>query len=244
MTHSRLMKASALAAASASLVACSVIPVAPEGLPEDWIPSVSPSPIDPDLLDSPLGFDPEQESAVRIRNSKCDELSSGSGFILDDHTIVTNRHVVEGFLDLEVNTSDGRDITVASAAVSQVSDIATITTVESLSPFAPLADEDPGLGDFVTIVGFPLGEEMTTTMGSVLQRSDDNLDNADHVFISSAEVEHGSSGSAAYDEQGEVFGVVYAGQDDSNYAIFIPISIVKESLANLDPLAAIKTCTY
>ncbi|MCJ7827307.1 MAG: serine protease, partial [Demequinaceae bacterium] len=243
MKHSLPIRAAVLAAVAIPLVACSAIPVPPEGLTEDWVPSASPSAIDPDLLDSPLGFEPEQRSAVRIRNSKCDELSSGSGFILDAHTIVTNRHVVEGFLELEVNTSDGRDITVASTSTSPVSDIAIITTVESLEPFVSLAYLDPTLGDFVTIVGFPLGEQMTTTTGSILERSSDDLDNADHVFITSAQSEHGSSGSAVYDEEGKVFGVLYAGQDDTKYSIIIPISIVKESLSSLDPLAAVKECT-
>lgn len=231
------------------LAACSMIPSPPEGLPEDWVPAISPSPLDEGQLDSPLGFTPEEQSAVRIRAITCEGVSTGSGFILDSHTIVTNWHVVDGYLSVDVTTADGRDIVVSSVSDSEVADIATITTDEVLEPAAPLADKDPNVADFVTIVGFPLGEEMTTTIGSVLERSPDDITTtlahrADHVFMVSAPVKHGSSGSAAYDGDGEVFGVLYGGQGETDYGFIIPISIVKDALAALSLLAAVPECVY
>jgi S1-C subfamily serine protease len=237
------MTLAVLPPAALVLAACSVVPVPPEGLPDEWVPAVSPSPIDDVLENNPLGFTPEEQSSIRIRNVSCDSLSTGSGFILDEHTIVTNRHVVEGFLSLGISTDDGGELTMASVATSQVSDLAIITTVETLTPLVPLADEDPRLNDFVMIVGYPGGNEMTTSTGTVLAREDDNLDNADHVFRVTAEVEHGSSGSAAYNAEGEVFGLLYAGEDDTNYGIIIPLSIVEDSLDSLTPLAAISACS-
>lgn len=228
---------------AAVLSSCSLIPVPPEGLPDAWIPSVSPSPIDDVLDNNPLGFTPGEQSAVRIRNVSCAEMSWGSGFVLDEHTIVTNRHVVDGFLSIKISTEDGEELTVASVATSYVSDLAVITTVETLTPLVSLSDEDPNVSDFATIVGYPGGDEMTTSVGTVVGRQQDNLDNADHVFRVSATVERGSSGSAVYDGEGEVFGLVYAGEDDTGYAIVIPVSIVEESLASLTPLAPVTSCS-
>jgi S1-C subfamily serine protease len=185
---------------------------------------------------------------VRVRKTACKTIFTGSGFILNAHTIVTNWHVVEGYSSLEVTTSDGRDITVESVSDSEAADIATITTVEALDPAAPLADEDPQLGEFVALVGFPLGEEMTTTTGSVLQRGLDDITptvahRADHVFMVSAAARDGSSGSAAYDGDGRVFGVLYGGQtDEPFYGFIIPISIVGNALDSLRPLAAAPAC--
>jgi S1-C subfamily serine protease len=239
----RLRFAAILPPAALLLAACSVVPVPPEGLPDDWVPDVSPSPIDDVLENDPMGFTPEEQSAVRIRNVSCDNLSTGSGFILDEHTIVTNRHVVEDFLSMEISTEDGEELTMASVATSLVSDLAVITTIETLTPLVSFADDDPRVSDFVMIVGYPGGNEMTTTTGTVLAREDDNLDNADHVFRVTAEAEHGSSGSAAYNADGEVFGVLYAGEDETNYGIIIPISIVEDSLDSLTPLAAVSGCS-
>jgi S1-C subfamily serine protease len=228
------------------LAACSIVPAPPEGLPEDWVPSISPSPLDEGLLDSPLGFAPEEQSAVRIRAAVCGGLSLGTGFILDAHTIVTNQHVIDGYLAIEVTTADGRDISVDSAAISLPylgPDIGIVTSVEALEPAAPLADEDPRLGDFVTVVGYPGAEELTTTSGTVLTRMADEFASADHVFMISAKVEDGSSGSAAYNEEGRVFGVVYAGlEDGSGFGEIIPISIVRDALDHLEPIDPAPAC--
>lgn len=230
-------------AVCASSAACSAIPTAPSPLPSDWIPSATPDPIDPLLLDSPLGFDLSEASAVRIRTSTCRSFGNGSGFVLDANTIVTNRHIVDGFEWIEVTGSDGRDISVESVSTSQIADIAIIVTTESLTPVVSLGDGDPSPGDYVKIVGYPLGDELTTSTGTILSSEADELDNADHVFITSARADHGSSGSAAYDREGHVFGVLYAGDEETKQGIIIPISIVKEALDNLTPLAAVTTCS-
>jgi len=231
------------AAVGASAAACSAIPTAPSPLPSDWIPSATPDPIDPLLLDSPLGFDLSEESAVRIRTSTCENLGNGTGFVLDSTTIVTNRHVVEDFQWIEVNGPDGSDIAVESVSTSQVADIAIIVTVEPLTAVVSFGDEDPAPGDYVKIVGYPLGDELTTSTGTIISSEEDLLDNADHVFLTSASADHGSSGSAAYDREGHVFGVLYAGNEETKQGIIIPLSIVEKALDDLTPLAAVTTCS-
>lgn len=228
-----------LLATTLLIAGCGVLPGTPEPAPTDWIPSVSPSAISEGLLDSPLGFTPGERAAVRVRNDSCDELATGSGFVLDDHTIITNQHVVEDYGTLEVTTSDGRDVEVASVTTTTLADVAIITTVDALDWSAVLAGDDPGIGDDITVIGYPLGLELRSTTGMVVSREADSLDNADHVFITTALSEPGSSGSAAYNAAGEVFGVLYAGEDETKRSIIIPVSILRQILVDPNPVALV-----
>jgi S1-C subfamily serine protease len=213
-----------------ALAACSVVPVPPSALPEQWAPSVTPSAVPSDEADSPLGLDAEQRSAVRIRNVACDGLSTGSGFILDDHTIVTNHHVVDPAGQLEVTLSDGTDVAVASSRYATNADFALITTVESLDPPASLSSTNAATGDSITVVGYPNGDRLVESEGSITTLDYDTLDNAPFVFITTAYATHGSSGSAVYNDAGDVIGVLYAGDDETGETAVIPVSLLSEFL--------------
>src|SRR5690625_6801417 len=66
----------------------------PPELAEDYVPEVpAPQVADPGGL-SPDGVDAAERMAVRIRNVGCGTLATGSGFALDERTVITNRHVV------------------------------------------------------------------------------------------------------------------------------------------------------
>ena len=101
-----------------SLAGCGVLPPLPDPVPSDIVPT-SPVDLSPaaggDAL-SPDGFDAVERMAVRIRNVGCEELSTGSGFAIDEHTLITNKHVVSDSKDLEVSTYDGHDITVGATS--------------------------------------------------------------------------------------------------------------------------------
>jgi S1-C subfamily serine protease len=209
---------------------CTSLPGAPGPGRTDWIPEVTPSALPSNLADNPYGFTPGERAAVRVRNQACNGLADGSGFAIDDHTIVTNRHVVDGYRVLEITTSDGRDITVAAASTVVIADLAVVTTVETLDYTVPLSSLDPALGDNLTVIGYPLGDELATTTGLVLQSIDDPLDNADHVWRTTASVRPGSSGSAAYNDEGDVFGIVFAGEDFTRRSLIIPVSLLERAL--------------
>jgi S1-C subfamily serine protease len=207
---------------------CGIVPTPPEGVPADWIPDVSPSPLDPDLVDSEFGFTPGEASAVRMRNNGCDDFSTGSGFVLDEHTIVTNKHVVSGYAELEISLSDGTTIDVASAEVATIGDLALVTTAESLDHAVTLG-VDPELVDEVVVVGYPDGLQLTTSTGRVIDEVEDSLDNAETIFETTAAGEPGSSGSAVYGADGTVVGVLYAGDDFGN-SFIVPVSILRRMI--------------
>ncbi len=215
------------------LAGCGALPSVPGPLPTDLVPSHAPvaEPTQTGNL-SVDGFDAAQQMAVRIRNVGCSSLSTGSGFALDESTLITNRHVVADSADLQVSTYDGRDIAVTAASIAGLADLAVVRTAEPLPAAPVLAEDDPTTGDEVTVVGYPLGGQLTVTSGHVIGTTTDPLnENLGEVLITDAAVEPGSSGSAALDSEGRVIGVVYA-KNSTGMSFVVPVSTLRAMLAD------------
>jgi S1-C subfamily serine protease len=217
-------------AACLVLASCSVIPTAPSDLPDEWVPSVSPSAIPSESAASDFGYTDAENAAVRVRNVGCDGLATGSGFVLDEHTIVTNHHVVASTGRLEVTLADGTDITVTASKYATNGDFALISTEESLAYAVTLAQTDAETGDSITVVGYPDGGVLTVSEGIVEGSDVDTLDNASFVQVTTAYAAPGSSGSAVYNEAGEVIGVLYAGSNETDETLIVPLSLLKAFL--------------
>ncbi|WP_228373518.1 S1 family peptidase [Demequina gelatinilytica] len=220
------------AALMLTVTACAALPVEPAALPDDFIPEPSASPGDGTGALSPDGFTAAQRMTVRVRNIGCGFIATGTGFALDSHTLVTNRHVVEDAKRITVTTYDGRSIAATAATTTTVADIAIVTTEESLgTAHARRAQEDPVEGDVITVVGYPNGGRLTSTAGVVLGPTTDPRGVAiGTVLASSASVEPGSSGSPVLDEDGRVVGVIYA-KNYSNQSFIVPISTLNTLLS-------------
>jgi len=218
--------------AGAIAVTCGVTGcVAPPPLtvPEEWGEEATPSPISEDVPQGALGLEHGEKAAIRIFNDGCEEFGTGSGFAIDEHRIVTNRHVITGLVELEATLFDGTELTVTDSYISTFGDLGVVTVEEELTVIASLGEEDPDVGDFVQVVGYPDGRAVTITEGEILAEEEDELDGEGHVFATTAEVEPGSSGSAAYDENGTVIGVVYA-VDDEGTSYIVPITLLVDFL--------------
>ncbi|SDQ33742.1 S1C family serine protease [Quadrisphaera sp. DSM 44207] len=186
------------------------------------------------------GFDAVERAAVRVRNVRCGSgIATGSGFAVDERTLITNQHVVEGAEALQVSTYDGQELTVSTAGISTIADLAVVRTDQELPSHVPLAAQDPSTGDPVSVVGFPLGGPMTKSSGQVLGMADDPIGAmAEQVVATDVPVEHGSSGSALLDATGEVVGVVYAGATAGGQSYAVPVSVLSRLLAGDAPEAA------
>ncbi|GAA1733194.1 hypothetical protein GCM10009809_30800 [Isoptericola hypogeus] len=242
----RPARAAAAGALALLLSSCGVLPALPDPVPSDVVPTrAAPFASPPAAADgqlSPDGFDAVQRMAVRIRNVGCDGLSTGSGFAVDEHTLITNRHVVAGSESLQVSTYDGRDIEVTAASTAGLADLAVVRTEDPLPSFPELADADPRPGDVVDVVGYPEGGELTITAGEVIGSTTDPLhENLGDVLITDAPVEPGSSGSAAIDADGRVIGVVYAKTADG-HSLLVPRSTVLDVLSDADAFSALPPC--
>jgi S1-C subfamily serine protease len=168
---------------------------------------------------------------VRVRNVGCGFLSTGTGFALDAHTLITNRHVTSNSKELQVQTYDGRSISATTVSTTTVADIAIVTTEETLgATFAEPAEADPVESDVITVVGYPNGGRLSTVSGVVLGPTVDLLGAAlGTVLATTASVEPGSSGSPVLNEDGQVVGVVYA-KSDSNQSFIVPVSTLNTLL--------------
>lgn len=223
--------------ATAALVVVGGACVAPPSEPE----------VDTALIDEPVEVDPGLYT-VRIRSQTCEGLGVGSGFLVDGTTIVTNRHVVEGAEELEVETSEGVDLTVAVADQGLLADLAVVRLATSVdealgedAPHAALAPANPEEGDDIRAVGYPEGGALTITEGEVETFiADPQLGNLSKVIRSDVEVHPGNSGGPAIDEQGQVIGVVYALESASGKALIVPVDTVRRLL---DDDAAVETVT-
>jgi S1-C subfamily serine protease len=176
---------------------------------------------------------------LRVRNISCDGIATGSGFPVDAHTIITNRHVLAGAAVLQINTWDGTslDADVDESSTARLVDIGATKVAASLPTVAELGP-DPKPGQKVTAVGYPLGGPLTLSPGRVVRYLDGNSLPAGIAFAGpvlqvSSRIKHGNSGGPLLDARGRVVGVIFAGepgatdQDYMKVAYAIPLSSVR-----------------
>jgi S1-C subfamily serine protease len=123
---SRVLTAAAFLLA-ASLSSCSVLPDGPPPLPATYIPSVEVSSGPGGQFVSTDGFNAVERISMRVRGNTCTQFINGSAWVLNENTVVTNRHVIEGAENLEVTSYDGRNYEVTSSVLSTVVDLALMT---------------------------------------------------------------------------------------------------------------------
>lgn len=184
-----------------------------------------------------------REVTLRVRNRGCGGVVTGSAVAVGDDLLVTNRHVVEGAEELEVNTWDGRTLTVAVAQAALSHDIAVARVDTGLPEVAEVAEADPQPGDPVIVAGYPGGGALDVRSGTVLRRTRDVIFGAEAGAIAfDAEVAPGSSGGPVLDPQGRVVGVVYALSRSERVGFAVPVSALREALDAGDALVDVPDC--
>ncbi|MFZ5851384.1 MAG: trypsin-like peptidase domain-containing protein [Actinomycetota bacterium] len=237
---------------SATLAACGVVPAPPSneavGSPPSVVTSHGPTPVPaatstrtPERL--VLGFTRTEQAALRVRNVTCQiGLSTGTGVAIGPNLLVTNRHVVEGAKELQLERFDGRKVVAAAAAVIYFADLAILQTEDVLPVVSPLASRDPPVGTRVTVVGYPYGGPMVTTSGSVLGYQVDPMVGGTRVMVNDASIRPGSSGSAVYDESDAVVGIAYAGSVPDGPYLAVPVSALLAIARDPSKLRPLGTC--
>ncbi|MGO9171152.1 MAG: Do family serine endopeptidase [Rhodomicrobium sp.] len=141
----------------------------------------------------------------------------GSGFFISsDGYIVTNNHVVEGAIKVEIVTESGDILPAKIVGTDAGTDLA-LVKVEGAKPFpfVPLGHSEVKPGDWVIAIGNPFGLGGTVTAGIVSARGRDiGMGAYDNFVQIDAAVNKGNSGGPAFNQAGEVIGV--------NTAIFSP----------------------
>ena len=179
--------------------------------------------------------------------SKPQEESSGSGFWIEHEgkpCILTNAHVVADATYVEVRKAgDARKYVAVRAKVAHECDLAILTVDDPSfwSTGAPLEfGAVPCLQDEVSVIGYPEGGEgVSVTAGVVsrieIQRYAHSGANLLAIQIDAA-INPGNSGGPALDEDGNVIGVAFQNQQDSqNIGYVIPVPTIKHFLADTAP---------
>ena len=169
------------------------------------------------------------------------EAGSGSGFLYDSGTLVTNDHVLGDADTVRAQTADGTWLETTVVGRDPYSDLAVLET-EGPVPGTPLslADPTPPIGTEVMVVGSPLGLRGTATTGIVSGRNrtipasstaDGAFSIADAVQTDAA-LNQGNSGGPIVTLDGEVVGVATATQGE-NVGFGVSAPLVREVVPEL-----------
>ena len=136
----------------------------------------------------------------------------GSGVIINaDGYILTNHHVVDGADRVEVELADRRVLIATVVGNDAPSDLAVLKVQATGLRTIPLADSDKArVGDVVLAIGNPLGVGQTVTSGiiSAKGRTTGTGDGSFQDFLQTdAPINHGNSGGALVNLQGELLGI-------------------------------------
>lgn len=217
-------------AVSLVLTAC-LPPLAPRTLPPTTIPTATPQRQYTGIT-TVDGFSPQQHTAVRIRVSDCSGWANGSGFILDEGTVITNAHVIEDALWIQVTTYDGHDYTAVSSQIAPVADLGIIHLDPVFTDFVTLADTPLEYGDEVQVVGYPEGQALTVEEGTYVGTEADTVGSTgEDVQSFRAYTLPGNSGSPIFDADGKVVSVLYA-SDSVSWSAGWDITWLNELIAN------------
>jgi S1-C subfamily serine protease len=190
----------------------------------------------------PVDFEPRRSDGTLARPpaaKKDTARSGGSGVIIDRARghIVTNSHVVEDAVRIEVTLADGRRMLARVVGQDVATDIAVIEVAERNLPELPVGDSDKmRVGDLVAAIGNPYGLEGTATLGiiSALMRTEGAFE--DFMQID-AVIHPGNSGGALVNAQGELIGINTAGSGERGKGVgigfAIPINMAKVVKAEL-----------
>lgn len=170
----------------------------------------------------------------------------GSGVIISpDGYIVTNNHVVDKAVDLEVLLSDNRIYTAKVIGTDPSTDLALIKIAEKDLPTLPLVNSDEvRVGEWVLAVGNPMNLDFTVTAGivSAKGRSIGILRNKDNSQIESfiqtdAAINPGNSGGALVNLQGGLVGINTAIATQTGYyngyGFAVPSQLVSKVVEDL-----------
>jgi putative serine protease PepD len=171
--------------------------------------------------------------------------AQGSGFVYDmKGDIVTDQHVVDGATAITVRFADGSTAKGTLVGSDASTDLAVVHVSGSPSKLHPLAlanSDDVEVGDGAVAIGSPFGLQNTVTWGIVSalhrQQTAPNGFTIDDSIQTDAAINHGNSGGALLDMQGNVIGVTSQIESDGGgnegVGFAVPSNTVKTVVTKL-----------
>jgi 2-alkenal reductase len=163
------------------------------------------------------------------------ETGVGSGVIYDDAGwILTNRHVVEGSDEMQVELFDGRVFRGTVYGIDTLTDLAIVKIDAPGLTRAELGrSSDLKVGQLVIAIGSPLGTYSNSVTSGIVSAKGRTIttnggDNLNNLIQTDAAINPGNSGGPLLDANGSVVGINTAIAADSNGIGFaIPIDIAR-----------------
>jgi serine protease Do len=169
------------------------------------------------------------QRAIRSTVKVGGEWSGGSGVIIDPHTVLTARHVINDSNSFTIVTSDGTRYKASSWACGIDHDYGFLFFEEEIGYGVERGDSDRlRIGDAVFTVGSPMGFDKTVSYGIVANLDQDMTPSGwvDVIFID-AIGNPGSSGGPVFNMDGRLIGIVVGTYSvyTGNGTVVIPINV-------------------
>jgi S1-C subfamily serine protease len=156
-------------------------------------------------------------SMVRVVGRACDEIQSGSGFVVSANEVVTNAHVVAGVRAPRVQSQNGGTQSATVILFDPETDLAVLRVRQAPGPPLPLMTTGVARGTGGAILGFPGGGDLQGERAAV--RTPIDAVGRDiygqqtverQVYEIQAVVQPGDSGGPFVLPDGSVAGIVFA----------------------------------
>jgi len=138
-------------------------------------------------------------------------ISSGTGWFVAPHFVVTNHHVVGESSTVALILTDNRQIIADVVMSDPVNDVAILKPrkTNTLPPGLPMAASSSNVGANVFTIGYPLlnimGREPKLTTGIINSRT--GIANDPRTYQISVPIQPGNSGGPVFNMNGEVIGI-------------------------------------
>lgn len=171
-------------------------------------------------ISNQYGFSMNETSKAVVQINT--DVTQGSGFMIGDGIIVTNRHVLKNASELSVVFNDYSiyDGDVKVIGYDATNDIAVIKINKTGNTYLNMGNSDSlNVGDSVTAIGSPMGRLNVVTTGIVTGKMPG-------LIVTSAKIEQGSSGGVLLNSVGEIVGMTFSYDTGNNY-FSIPVNDIK-----------------
>jgi S1-C subfamily serine protease len=186
---------------------------------------------------------------IRALAPSCQTELEGSGFVVSDHTVMSNAHVVAGSNSVTVQDTDGNSHDATVVSYDPAVDIAILDVPGLPAPPLAFANAPAATGTDALVMGFPDAGPFEATPARI--REVVELDGPDiyrtttvtrQVYTISGTVRQGDSGGPLLDLNGRVLGVVFAeAVDHPDTGFVMTAEQVSRELPNIGNTTAVAT---
>ena len=204
----------------------------------------------------------EVSTQMQIVNGRIENNTAfvGSGVVIsDDGYVLTNHHVIEGAVNVYVISGD-QEIAAEVVESDEATDVAVLKAEGLDAPAAKIGDSNAlSVGDWVLVVGNPLGEEYanTLTVGvisglnrEVSSRTSDGRQTTTTMIQTNAAINSGNSGGGLFNINGELVGITSMKLSNNGYlgtaaiegiGFAIPVNTVADVASDLITYGEVQT---